>query len=590
MYHKDRHDMPHIERMGYASFTIYEWMWSNRDFCNELLSVARKDAIFLNRDHPLSEQKDDLWKNDPAQKGRSQADEWAQKVREGKVYTPLDRTFFLGINEPDSNVYQRQIDTYNEAFCRRMTQHGLLAAAYSFGVGQPSTVGLQPKAPVDWSWYAPSAAAILEGGHIAAFHEYGAPNNYGWEYWCNRVAACPYPFKAVFDECGIDHGVLKSGYLYGWAIALKPEEYVTWLDNFQLGMAERAHTRKIEILGYNIFSFDHGSGQTKDWHSFDIRPLRALLEAKQWSKAIEQPHTPQINTNLPGIFNGDKPEPRFMQGDLVRTTTKVNARSAPGTQNSVLTLLDSNVALELLEGPQHAAGLVWWRTAQGWVAEVAPDGIALLTNKVDVPAEVPPRPTNGIVHPHIAEAVFRVESGGKAFASDGRLVIRLELHQFRKYLGDNALFDTYFAYDPQQGHLDQRWRRSPNDAWQPSHLGSRDFDANQRYEWEVFGFAAKFNRDAALLSSSMGSAQVMGFHYARIGYPSAEAMFTAFQRSADLQTVGFFNYCVSDPALFAAMQQGNWTEIARRYNGDSKQVPVYVQLMKDAYQRIVQGD
>ena len=233
MYHKDQQDFPHIERMGYRSFTIYEWMWSDRGFCNDLLSVARGDAIFLNRDHPLSEQKDDLWKSNPAQKGRNHADEWAQKVREGRVYTPLDRTYFLGLNEPNSEMYQRQIDAYNEAYCRRMAEHGLRVAAYSFGVGHPSTVDLRHDTPPDWSWYAASAAAVLEGDHLVAVHEYGAPQEYGWGYWCNRIAACPHPFRVVLDECGIDHGVLKAGDLVGWMRSLAPEAYVAWLDGFQ---------------------------------------------------------------------------------------------------------------------------------------------------------------------------------------------------------------------------------------------------------------------------------------------------------------------------------------------------------------------
>jgi hypothetical protein len=155
-------------------------------------------------------------------------------------------------------------------------------------------------------------------------------------------------------------------------------------------------------------------------------------------------------------------------------------------------------------------------------------------------------------------------------------------------LNDDVLFNRYFYHDPQQGHLDQRWRRSANEAWQPSHLGSQDFDANQAREWEVFGFAAKIKRDAALLSISMGAAQIMGFNYARIGYPSAEAMFNAFQRSRDAQIIGFFNYGISDLVLFAAFQQGAWTEIARRYNG-SGNVDTYVALMKNAYQQIIGG-
>lgn len=281
-YHADRQDMPHIEAMGYRAFTTYEWMWSNRDFVRELLSVARPDALFLNRDHPKSEEKDDLWKRDPAAKGRAHADDWAQKVREGRVYTPLDRTYFLGLNEPDSNQYQRQIDAYNEAYCRRMAQHGLRAAAYSFGVGHPSTVEQRPDTLPDWRPYAASAAAVLEGHHIAALHEYGAPTNYGWGYWCNRSMHCPYSFDVVLDECGIDYGVVNSGELYGWAKFMKPEEYVVWLDNFQAGMAQRANTRKVNILAYNIFSFDHGSGETKDWHSFDIRPLRGMIEGHPW--------------------------------------------------------------------------------------------------------------------------------------------------------------------------------------------------------------------------------------------------------------------------------------------------------------------
>lgn len=295
-YHADQQDMPHIAAMGYRAFTTYEWMWSNRDFADELLSVARSDALFLNRDHPKSEEKDDWWRSDPAGKGRAHADDWAQKVREGRVYTPLDRTFFLGLNEPDSNQYQRQIDAYNEAYCRRMAQHGLRAAAYSFGVGHPSSVGLRPDTLPDWSHYAASAAAVLEGRHIAAFHEYGAPHEYGWDYWCNRSRYCPYPFDAVLDETGIDHGVLKAGDLAGWMRSLKPEEYVTWLDGFQVGMAERANTRKVNILAYNIFSFDHGSGETKDWHSFDIRPIRAGLERYPWrhGSSPSNPQQPQV--------------------------------------------------------------------------------------------------------------------------------------------------------------------------------------------------------------------------------------------------------------------------------------------------------
>lgn len=332
-YHKDMNDFPHIERMGYRSFTTYEWMWSDRGFCADLLAVARPDAIFLDRDHPKSEEKDEQFRNDPAGKGRAHADDWAQKVHDGRVFTPLDRTFFLGLNEPNSNEFQRQIDAYNEAFCRRLAEHGLRAAAYSFGVGHPSTINLDPKLPPDWHWYEASANAILEGHHIAALHEYGAPekNGYGWGYWCNRCQYCPYPFNAVLDECSIDNGVT-GGELKGWAEFLTPIEYLAWLDGFQVGYAERASTRKVNLLAYNIFSYDHGRGESKDWHSWDIRPIRPQLEAFRWTEVTPPTvpdTTPPFTVHLPAISTDAKPA-------FVAVTAGANLRDVPRLDNSAV--------------------------------------------------------------------------------------------------------------------------------------------------------------------------------------------------------------------------------------------------------------
>lgn len=387
-YHPDMHDMPHIERMGYRSFTIYEWMWNNRDFCRELLSVARQDAIFLNRDHPLSEQKDDEWLADPAGKGRKHADEWARKVAEGKVYTPLDRTFFLGLNEPDSNRYQRHIDAYNEHFCRRLSQHGLRGAAYSFGVGHPSTVGLQPDTPVDWTWYTASATAIMEGGHIAAFHEYGAPGGYGWGNWCNRIEACPFPFKVVFDECGIDYGVVDSGNLKGWMAFMQPEQYLAWLDGFQAGMAQRAASRVVDILSYNVFCYDHGRGDDKDWHSFDIRPLRGLIENYPWTVVEEGTDN---TVYLPSVPN--------QQVEVVGPTAVVNVPAGANIRRGPA------ITQEKLGAEPNGTHLVvvgrnvdgsWWevdsRFGRGWVSadvvlEVNTAGVPVTSVETSPPPE-----------------------------------------------------------------------------------------------------------------------------------------------------------------------------------------------------------
>lgn len=506
-YHKDQNDMPHVQRMGYKAFTLYEWMWSDAGFMAELLPVARPDAIFLCRDHPLSEQKDDLWKSDPAQKGRNHADEWAQKVQQGRVFTPLDRSYFLGINEPDSNHYQWQIDQYNEALCRRMAEHGLWVAAYSFGVGHPSTVGSRPDTLPDWTPYAASAAAVLEGGHIVAAHEYGAPEQggYGWGYWCNRLEHCPYPFDVVLDECGIDNGVVNSGELYGWAKYMDGDAYLQWLDGFQVGQAERAHTRKARIIAYNIFSYDHGRGDSKDWHSFDIRPLRPQLEIYNWTEPTIT-ITPQHTTHLPAIGTGDAAKP-----------------------------------------------------------PVPPTAI-----------EPTPQPT-GIIAPRVARAILDIESGGRAFGNAGRVMARFEAHIFKARLGNDTLWAEHFRTDATRAWVDQMWRPGPGSPWRQIHTGLQDD------EYNAFYFARTLHADAAYNSISMGAAQIMGFNHARIGYPTAQAMYDAFA-DADMQIIAFVNFLLSDPALIDAARRKDWRALAAGYNG-SGNVDQYATLLEQAYNK-----
>ena len=515
---------------------------------------------------------------DPIGAARKHMDMWAGKLQELEVDLrkngwAYDKSkWYLGlVNEPDPEYVQQVVDYSLEAM-RIAGERGWHLGVVVSSVGTFSKPSENNRG---WALCKPLERPINEGGHILMAHEYWQPEgpSYGEDEgnlaW--RHHSIPLDVPILIAESGA------NGYIYGrhsknddagWQKFMKPEQFAAQVKEYIAGCDER-------VKGVLLYMLDFHSDQ---WFSFDTMPaMHQLLAIANTRPQVPSPFVTKST--------------RFMRGDILRTTTTVNVRRSPGTQgkavDDVVRQLAPNSAVQLLEGPQHADGLVWWRTELGWLAEVAPNGLALLTNKVDVPIAAPPMATNGIVHPHVAEAILQVESGDKAYASDGRLVIRLELHLFRKYLNDNNIFNAHFYHDPAQGHLDQRWRRSPNDAWQPSHLESRDFDANQAKEWEVFGFAAKFNREAALLSISMGAAQVMGFNHTRIGYPSAEAMFNAFQRSEAAQIIAFFNYCISDISLFSALQKGDWAEIARRYNGQSSQVDTYVGLMKDAYQRIL---
>lgn len=276
-YHPDnRVDLAHVERMQYKSILLYEWMWADRDFCLGLVSAAPKDCIFLLRDHPLSEQKADMYAA-PGATGQRHAMEWADK----EFFVPAERSFVLGINEPDSNKYPIAIDIYNTEFVKGLDAVDLRAAGWSFGVGHPSTVDLQPSNPVDWSWYKASADALRYYGGIADFHAYGSYNGHSWDHHLARVASCPYELHCIFSEFGIDEGIANEPGK-GWKQHFNADQYMRWLDVAQVGVRERLAASKLTLLALNLFCYD----SNRDWFTFDVREARQYLEDYPWAEPV----------------------------------------------------------------------------------------------------------------------------------------------------------------------------------------------------------------------------------------------------------------------------------------------------------------
>lgn len=75
-----------------------------------------------------------------------------------------------------------------------------------------------------------------------------------------------------------------------------------------------------------------------------------------------------------------------------------------------------------------------------------------------------------------------------------------------------------------------------------------------------------------------------GFNHERIGYPTARAMFEAFA-NAPMQTLGFINFCLSDPDLLAAIRRKDWRAIAKLYNGAGA-IDTYAPLLERAYNEL----
>jgi uncharacterized protein YgiM (DUF1202 family) len=176
-----------------------------------------------------------------------------------------------------------------------------------------------------------------------------------------------------------------------------------------------------------------------------------------------------------------------------------------------------------------------------------------------------------------AVSVLCVESSGKGFQSgnDGRMIIRFENHKFWKFWGrDNPeAFRRHFVFQSGKIWKGHKWRRDADDAWQTFH-------GNQVKEWQVLNFARTFNDEAALFSISMGAPQIMGFHFARIGYPTVAAMFEDFSRDIEAHIRGLMHFF--DKSMITALQSLDFEAFAGRYNG-SGQKKTYGRRIKEHY-------
>lgn len=187
------------------------------------------------------------------------------------------------------------------------------------------------------------------------------------------------------------------------------------------------------------------------------------------------------------------------------------------------------------------------------------------------------------VEPEVALALVAAESGGRAF-SDDRLVIRFENHCFWHYWGQHhePTFNRHFTFgrngDLSRGHT---FRASTREERKPVHI-----DQPAR-EWTVFRFAESLDRRAAILSTSWGLGQIMGFNADRAGYSSPEMMVSRFNdgdAGTHWQLIAIFDYVSRGgerSRALTAFRNRDWPVVAREYNGSN--VREYAQRLRDYY-------
>jgi hypothetical protein len=158
-------------------------------------------------------------------------------------------------------------------------------------------------------------------------------------------------------------------------------------------------------------------------------------------------------------------------------------------------------------------------------------------------------------------AVLTVETLGFGFLADRRPRTLFERHIFHRRT-NGRYSDTHAGIShPQPG----------------GYLGdAAEYDRLQQ------GLA--LDRESALLSTSWGIAQIMGFNFALAGFASVEAMVNDMIADEDRQLAAMVNF-VHNSQLSDALRRQDWQAFARGFNGPNYTQRRYDEQLAAAYAR-----
>lgn len=153
------------------------------------------------------------------------------------------------------------------------------------------------------------------------------------------------------------------------------------------------------------------------------------------------------------------------------------------------------------------------------------------------------------------KAIIKVESKEQGFTPEGKPIILFERHIFYKYLL-KAGYDVETLSTGNEDILSPRYggytTRTEYDRLR------RAIMISGKYDPEIEKYA--------LMSTSWGLFQIMGFNYASLGYESIDSFVRAMYRSEYEQLLAFIRF-IQVNHLAKYLQARSWAEFAKRYNG-----------------------
>jgi len=160
------------------------------------------------------------------------------------------------------------------------------------------------------------------------------------------------------------------------------------------------------------------------------------------------------------------------------------------------------------------------------------------------------------------KAVAQVESAGDGFNLDGTPKILFEGHQFSKFT---------------KGEFDLTYPTLSYPSWTKQFYGKTQAQEHQRLTE-----ARRLHSTAALLSTSWGKFQIMGFNFAACGFTSVDWFVSAMCTSEKAQLDAFVEY-IKTRGLADELQEHRWEDFARLYNGPQYALNSYDTKLAAAY-------
>ena len=160
------------------------------------------------------------------------------------------------------------------------------------------------------------------------------------------------------------------------------------------------------------------------------------------------------------------------------------------------------------------------------------------------------------------KAIASVESSGSGFLANGAPKILFEGHIFSD-LTDGAYDKKY----PTISYL--KWTKA--------------FYLGGVAEYTRYNTAFTLDKNAAMMSTSWGKFQIMGFNYAKAGYASVDSFVQDMCKSESKQLLALVKF-LKAKGLDVHLRSKNWASFAEGYNGPKYPKNKYDIRLKQAYE------